>query len=77
MEDPSRGDMFTNALYGVKAKEVHICGSQDALSQVVQIMKHTGDELTVHNYGRLSTLTIEDDIVNLRDLKSGDAIVMF
>lgn len=39
MQDPQRGDFWTSALFGIKAKEIHLCGSEVAFEKIVEILK--------------------------------------
>ena len=44
--DHDRGFAWTNALLGLKAKEIHLCGDERALRLVSELMKHTQDEVS-------------------------------
>ena len=54
-----RGHNWTNALLGIKAKEVHLCGDERALNLVIKLLEKTGDTLEVHEYERLSKLSVQ------------------
>lgn len=41
IEDPERGNSWTNALLGIKAKEIHIVGEERALSLIDRIVQDT------------------------------------
>ena len=45
IEDPDRGYAWTNALLGLQAKEIHICGDERALRLVSKLMESTGDQV--------------------------------
>lgn len=76
--DPMRGSAWTNALLGVQAKELHLCGEESAVSLVRELVKSTGDELEVKKYSRLGKLTIEKKpITKFENLKKGDCLVVF
>ena len=60
MGDPNRGFNWTNAVMGLKAKEIHVCGDERALNLLNHILEKTEDELIVHDYIRLSKLKTED-----------------
>jgi ATP-dependent RNA helicase SUPV3L1/SUV3 len=47
IEDPDRGYAWTNALLGLKAKEIHLCGDQRALKLVAKLIEQTGDEVRI------------------------------
>ena len=60
------------------ATEVHLCGDERAIGLVQSLCKQTGDILYIKEYGRLSTLTIEEKpIMSFDELREGDAIVGF
>lgn len=58
--DPERGSHWTNAVLGLKAKEIHLCGDQRALGIIAYLLDKTGDDLTIHEYERLSPLKVEE-----------------
>jgi ATP-dependent RNA helicase SUPV3L1/SUV3 len=45
IEDPDRGYAWTNALLGLQAKEIHLCGDERALRLVSKLMESTGDQV--------------------------------
>jgi ATP-dependent RNA helicase SUPV3L1/SUV3 len=47
--DRDRGSAWTNALLGLQAKTIHICGEESAVDLVQDLCNMTGDELTVKN----------------------------
>lgn len=61
ISDSSRGHNWTNAILGIKAKEVHLCGDERALNLVIKLLEKTGDTLEVHEYERLSKLTAQSE----------------
>lgn len=79
MSDPERGWAWTNALLGVQAKEVHLCGEERALPVIQEIVKITGDNLFINKYKRLGELIVEKQSIrkNLKLLKKGDCVVAF
>jgi ATP-dependent RNA helicase SUPV3L1/SUV3 len=48
INDPKRGNHWTNAVLGLKAKEIHLCGDERALDIISFLLEKTGDELIVH-----------------------------
>lgn len=79
MGDENRGWAWTQAVLGVQAKELHLCGEARAVPLVEALCAKTGDEVIVHHYKRLSSLqpmqeSLHGDFNNLR---KGDAIVSF
>jgi len=74
-----RGWAWTQAVLGVKAREVHMCGEARSVPIIRALAALTGDELHVHHYQRLSPLKMMDKSLdgNLRALQKGDCIVAF
>lgn len=77
--NPERGWAWTQALLGVKAKEVHLCGELRTIPIIEQICASIGDKLTIHRYERLSPLetmksSLRGDLSNLR---KGDCVILF
>ncbi|KAI1815168.1 P-loop containing nucleoside triphosphate hydrolase protein [Poronia punctata] len=79
MGDIGRGWAWTQALLGVQAKEVHLCGEERAIELVQTLCSILGDECIVHRYKRLNGLeTMHESLEgNLENLQKGDAIVSF
>lgn len=77
--DPSRGSAWTEAVLGLHAKEIHLCGEETAIPIVEALLKETGDELIIHRYERLSPLVIQDSSLDgdLTRVQKGDCIVTF
>lgn len=78
LADPLRGSAWTNAVLGVQAKELHLCGEPSAVNLVKELVKNTGDELHVKEYQRLGKLTVENKHLNdLKRLRAGDCVIVF
>lgn len=76
--DNMRGSAWTNAVLGVQAKEVHLCGEESAVDLIQRLVKDVGDEIEVRRYLRLGKLTVEDQPVGkLENLKKGDCLILF
>lgn len=76
--DPQRGCAWTNAILGVLAKEVHLCGEERSVELIKRIAETTGEELEINHYKRLGLLKVMDKpLTKLENLKSGDCIVLF
>lgn len=74
-----RGWAWTQALLGVRAKEVHLCGEERAVPLVRELVGYLGEKLEVHKYERLSPLQMERSSLgnDLKKLRKGDCIVSF
>lgn len=79
MSDPDRGWAWTNALLGVQAREVHVCGEPSTYKILEKIVQMTGDKLTLNEYDRLGKLKVEDKSLkhNYKNLRKGDCLVAF
>ncbi|CAO4164920.1 ATP-dependent RNA helicase SUPV3L1/SUV3 [Methylorubrum aminovorans] len=75
--DPDRGWAWTNALFGVPAKTVIVCGSNDALSYVRRAAEAANESLEVIAFERKSPLVLLDEPVPLEKVEPGDAVVAF
>ena len=74
-----RGWAWTQALLGVKAAEVHLCGEARTVPLIQEICSKLGEKLEIHHYERLSPLEMEHESLDgdLKKLKKGDCIVSF
>ena len=74
-----RGWAWTQAVLGLKARELHLCGEERATSIVQELAAATGDKLEIHRYERLSPLRCMSESLegNLRSLRKGDCVVVF
>ncbi|KAM0716904.1 hypothetical protein Q7P37_006756 [Cladosporium fusiforme] len=74
-----RGWAWTQALLGVRAKEVHLCGEVRTVPLIKELCASVGEKLVIHNYERLSPLKVADESLNgkIADLRKGDCIVSF
>lgn len=79
ISDPARGAAWTNALLGVQAKEVHLCGEERTVKLIQSICASIGDKCVVHRYKRLSPLKTMDKALDndFSRLEKGDAVVAF
>ena len=77
LSDPDRGWAWTNALFGIPAKTVIVCGSDDALSHVRRAAEAAGESLDVVTFARKTPLVALDTPVPLEDVQPGDAVVAF
>lgn len=77
--DPHRGWAWSQALLGVMAKEVHVCGEERAVDLIKSICSALGDKCVVHRYKRLSPLqTMKKSLKgDFGQLQKGDAVVAF
>jgi ATP-dependent RNA helicase SUPV3L1/SUV3 len=77
--DESRGWAWTQALLGVQAKELHLCGEERTVPLIKEICAKLGDEVVVHQYKRLSGLQPMQQSLkgNFENLRKGDAVVSF
>lgn len=77
LSDRDRGWAWTNALFGVPARTVIVCGSEDALSYVRRAAEAADESLEVITFERKSPLVQLEDPVPLEKVEPGDAVVAF
>lgn len=77
--DMDRGWAWTQALMGVKAQEVHLCGEERTVELIRNLAATMGDKLVVRHYKRLGPLEVMPKSLNgdLHKLERGDCIVTF
>ena len=77
--DDDRGGAWTNAVLGVNASELHLCGEERAVPLIEKLLKDTGDELIVNRYQRLTPLEVADRSLgdDLTQIRKGDCVVSF
>lgn len=74
----TRGFSFTRALLGISADELHLCGDPAAVPLIQEILKVTGDNVTVQYYERLSPLVpLKVPLGSFSNIQTGDCIVSF
>ncbi|KAI7535291.1 P-loop containing nucleoside triphosphate hydrolase protein [Hortaea werneckii] len=74
-----RGWAWTQALLGVKAREVHLCGEDRTVPLIQELCASVGEKLEIHRYERLSPLKVAEASLDgdLKKLRKGDCIVSF
>ncbi|KAL9582289.1 MAG: hypothetical protein Q9212_003378 [Teloschistes hypoglaucus] len=74
-----RGWAWTQALLGLRAKELHVCGEERTVPLIRELAAAMGDNLQVHHYQRLSPLkTMHTSLMgNVGRLRKGDCVVAF
>ncbi|KAL7753894.1 RNA helicase [Sorochytrium milnesiophthora] len=79
ISDPQRGWAWTQALLGLQAKELHLCGEASAIPVVRRICESLSEELVINEYERLSPLHIEPKSLmsNLTNVRKGDCVIAF
>ncbi|KAF9011933.1 P-loop containing nucleoside triphosphate hydrolase protein [Cyathus striatus] len=79
ISDPQRGFAWTEALLGVVAREVHLCGEETAVPLVQELLRDTGDEVIINRYERLTPLTVEEHSLggDWKKVQKGDCVVAF
>ena len=77
--DRDRGFAWSQAVLGLRAKELHLCGEARALPIIRALAAAMGDELIIHQYKRLSPLkTMSTSLKgDLKQLRKGDCVVAF
>jgi ATP-dependent RNA helicase SUPV3L1/SUV3 len=79
ISDEQRGWAFTQALLGVNAREIYVCGEEAAVNLIKKIAGQSGDRVEVIKYERLSPLVVSKKSLDasLTKLQTGDCVVAF
>ena len=79
MGDSNRGGSWTRAVLGVRAKEIHLCGDETTVDLLKDITASLGDTLTIHQYERLTPLTVAEESLegDFNNVQPGDCVVTF
>lgn len=77
ISDDFRGHNYTEALLLLKAKEIHVCVSPIGLNLILDLLKKTGMKITVNEYERLAPLKYTGYLLSFKNLKKGDALIVF
>lgn len=73
-----RGWAWTQALLGLQAQKVFLCGSASMLPVVERICQLTKDRLVVRHFDRLSPLAVSKQAIHsLHNVQAGDCVVAF
>jgi ATP-dependent RNA helicase SUPV3L1/SUV3 len=76
--DAQRGNAWTKALLGIRAKEIHVCCSPVALPVIQRLLDDCGDEYEIEQHERQTPLRFEDQPFRFpRDAQKGDAFIVF
>lgn len=79
MADQQRGWAFTQAVLGLPAKRLYLCGEEAAIPLIKKICQETGDNLEIVRFNRLSPLQVKPKCVDpqLKHVEPGDCVVAF
>ena len=77
LSDPFRGHNWTKAILGVAADEIHVCLAPEAEDLVLRMIEECGDEAEVVYHERKTPLTFRPTRFKLKDVKQGDALIVF
>lgn len=78
IEDEKRGYAWLKAIFGVQAKEIHLCMAPYALSFVIDLIQECGDTYEIHTYDRQTELHMEqEDFQFPHSVQKGDALIAF
>ncbi|KAJ3049224.1 hypothetical protein HK097_009753, partial [Rhizophlyctis rosea] len=77
--DLQRGWAWTNAVLGLQAEEVHLCGEPSVVPLVQKLAEATGDSVEINEYTRLTPLQVSRSSLDsdIKSIKKGDCIVTF
>lgn len=77
ISDPFRGGSWTKALFLVDAAEVHVCFAPEAEDILCRILDGFDAEYEIVRHERLAPLIFKGKIESVKDVRDGDAVIMF
>ncbi|KAJ3352724.1 hypothetical protein GGF32_003598 [Allomyces javanicus] len=77
--DQHRGWAWTQALLGLRAKRIYLCGEATAVPVVEKLCRATNDRVVVNEFERLSPLRVDTSSLEggVADVQKGDCVVAF
>lgn len=75
--DNQRGAAWTRALLGLKCPEIHVCGALNAKKLLEEILQSCEDKYEIKEYVRNVPLQIEEKPFDMKEVKEGDALIVF
>lgn len=77
--DEDRGWAWTQALLGLRARELHLCGEARVIPLIRELAAATGDKLEIHHYERLNPLKTMSSSLHgkFTALRKGDCVIAF
>jgi ATP-dependent RNA helicase SUPV3L1/SUV3 len=77
INDEQRGNAWSRAILGINAKKIIIIGSNNIKQLTKEISLKCNDIYSEKSFERLNELKILEKKINIRELKKGDAIIVF
>ncbi len=77
LDDPQRGWAWTRAIFHQRCSTLVVTGSQDCIPILRRIAFLTGEKIEVVQFTRRAPLSAMPEMVDLTQLRAGDAIIAF
>lgn len=78
ISDEVRGSAWLEAIYGLKAKNIHLCGAEHAVDLIKKVIEDCGDTYEVIKYDRQTELIMEEERFEFPySVRKGDALICF
>lgn len=78
IQDLQRGQYWTKAILGIKAREIHLCMANESAALIIELIKRCGDEYEISYHVRKTRLIVEDKLFSIEtDIQKGDALIVF
>lgn len=78
IEDEKRGNAWLRAIFGLKAKEIHLCGASHSIDFITKLIEECGDTYEIHYYERKTSLILEEEEFKFpHSVQDGDALIVF
>ena len=76
--ESDRGGAWSNAILGIKAKEVHVCCAPEAKELIIRIINECDDTYEVEEHTRKTPLKVGESAFNFpKNVEKGDALIVF
>ena len=77
LADRDRGWAWSQALFGIPARKVVLCGSPESVPLVQRALALTGERLEIVRFERKNELVAMDEPLRWTDVRRGDALIAF
>lgn len=75
--DERRGQHWTKAILQLDAKEIHLCLAPEAENLIISLLNSINAEYTIQQYERLVPLKFSGSFNDIKNVKPGDALIVF
>lgn len=77
LDDPHRGWAWAQVLAGLRAEVMHVCLAPHAKGRVAALAAQMGETVEIVEHTRLTPLSRLPQVVGLKNIQPGDAVIVF